>query len=119
MAMNPGQSRDTGARGLQQSGPPGRGLTMNGTNGVMDHPALTLQEQQEQLDKVLRSNAFRSAHALRKFLDYVGSKALAGLSDEVKEYAIGTEVFGRPADYDPRIDTVVRVQAIRLREKLR
>src|SRR5947209_3271854 len=96
---------------------------MHGRNGVLmnevEEPVLTLEEQREQLDRVLRSNVFKSAHALRKFLEYVGSKALAGFSAEVKEYAIGTEVFGRPANYDPRIDTVVRVQAIRLREKLR
>ena len=82
-------------------------------------PALTLEEQREQLDKVLRSDVFKAARGLQRFLEYVGAKTLAGLSDEVKEYAIGTEVFGRPADYDPRIDTVVRVQALRLREKLR
>src|SRR5436305_1447529 len=96
---------------------------MHGRNGVLmnevEEPVLKLEEQREQLDRVLRSNVFKSAHALRKFLEYVGSKALAGFSAEVKEYAIGTEVFGRPANYDPRIDTVVRVQAIRLREKLR
>src|SRR5437016_1537078 len=102
---------------------PLRCLAMHGRNGVLmnevEEPVLKLEEQREQLDRVLRSNVFKSAHALRKFLEYVGSKALAGFSAEVKEYAIGTEVFGRPANYDPRIDTVVRVQAIRLREKLR
>ncbi|PYY12981.1 MAG: hypothetical protein DMG60_22850 [Acidobacteria bacterium] len=64
----------------------------------VEEPVLKLEEQREQLDRVLRSNVFKSAHALRKFLEYVGSKALAGFSAEVKEYAIGTEVFGRPAN---------------------
>ena len=37
---------------------------------------------------------------------------------QLKEYTIATEVFGRRSDYDPRIDSVVRVQAGRLRTKL-
>jgi hypothetical protein len=56
---------------------------------------------------------------LQKFLEYVASKAIEGLSHEIKEYTIATEVFGRAAAYDPKIDTTVRVQAHRLREKLK
>src|SRR5579872_6632851 len=96
---------------------------MNARNGAalneVEVPAVTLDQQREQLDRVLHSEVFKAARGLQRFLEYVGAKTLAGLSDEVKEYAIGTEVFGRPPDYDPRIDTVVRVQALRLREKLR
>lgn len=80
---------------------------------------VTPEEQREQLQKVLHSETFKAARGLQKFLDYVGSKTIAGLSGEIKEYTIGTEVFGRASDYDPRVDTVVRVQALRLREKLR
>src|SRR5205823_13346160 len=36
----------------------------------------------------------------------------------LKEYQIATEVFGRPADFDPHLDSLVRVQAGRLRAKL-
>jgi hypothetical protein len=36
----------------------------------------------------------------------------------VKEYQIATEVFGRQADFDPQLDSMVRVQAGRLRTKL-
>lgn len=96
---------------------------MDGRAEVASHEtstvAVTLQEQREQLEKVLHSETFKAARGLQKFLDYVASKTIAGLADEIKEYTIGTEVFGRAADYDPRVDTVVRVQALRLREKLR
>jgi hypothetical protein len=67
----------------------------------------------------LHSEAFRLAPGLQKFLEFVGSKTIEGLSHEIKEYTIGTEVFGRASEYDPKIDTVVRVQAHRLREKLK
>ncbi|MBZ5585875.1 MAG: tetratricopeptide repeat protein, partial [Acidobacteriia bacterium] len=43
-------------------------------------------------------------------------RALAG--EPVKEALIGVEVFGRPADYDPRVDPIVRVEARRLRSRL-
>jgi len=96
---------------------------MDGSTEVVANEAastpVTTQQQREELDKVLRSETFKAARGLQKFLDYVASKTIAGLSSEIKEYTIGTEVFGRATDYDPRVDTVVRVQALRLREKLR
>ena len=80
---------------------------------------VTPQEQSAQLTKVLRSAVFRSAPGLQRFLEYVASKAIEGLSHEIKEYTIGSEVFERTGAYDPKIDTTVRVQAHRLREKLK
>jgi hypothetical protein len=82
-------------------------------------PEITRKEQQAQLQKVLHSEAFRSAPGLQKFLEHVATKTIDGLSQQIKEYTIGIEVFGRSNDYDPKIDTVVRVQAHRLRDKLK
>ena len=45
-------------------------------------------------------------------------QALSGRAGELKEYAIGVDVFDRPPSFDPRTDTIVRVQARRLRGKL-
>ena len=42
---------------------------------------------------------------------------MAGRS--VKGYDVALEVFGRPETFDPTVDPVVRVEAGRLREKLR
>lgn len=88
------------------------------TNGAPE-AAVTLQEQRAILERVLRSEVFRSAPNLQKFLEYVTCKAIDGLSHEIKEFTIGSEVFGRTSAYDPKIDTTVRVQAHRLREKLK
>jgi predicted ATPase len=68
--------------------------------------------------RVLDSEAFSKAHSLRRLLAYVVDETLAGRADALKEYAIGVEVFGRGQDFDPRADTIVRVQARRLRAKL-
>jgi TolB-like protein len=55
---------------------------------------------------------------MSRFLKYVVEQALAGASDQVKEYVIGVEVFQRDQAYDPRLDSIVRVEAKRLRTKL-
>jgi hypothetical protein len=70
------------------------------------------------LARLLGSDALSNAPCLRRFLSYVVDRSLAGDEGNVKEYAIGLEVFGRGDAFDPRIDTIVRVQARRLRSKL-
>jgi serine/threonine-protein kinase len=54
-----------------------------------------------------------------RFLQFTVEKALAGASSTLKEYAIGLEVFDRDSSFDPRIDPIVRVEARRLRTKLK
>ncbi len=71
-----------------------------------------------QVELILDSKHFRQAKSLDKFLRYVVSKSLAGEENELKEFTIGLEVFHRGADYDPRKDAVVRVQANMLRKRL-
>ncbi|MPY90209.1 MAG: hypothetical protein GEU99_20075 [Luteitalea sp.] len=71
-----------------------------------------------QLDRVLASPAFANADRLSRFLRYVVERALAGEGDRLKEYVIGLEVFDRDEQYDPRLDSIVRVEAGRLRAKV-
>lgn len=71
-----------------------------------------------QLDRVLASDVFASADRMSGFLRYIVERAMAGESDQVKEYTIGVAVFGRNEQYDPRLDSIVRVEARRLRTKL-
>ena len=72
-----------------------------------------------QLEKILFSSVFANSERLRRFLRFAVEEALQGKGDQIKEYRIGTEVFDRNASYDPRIDPIVRVEASRLRGKLR
>lgn len=76
------------------------------------------EQKIEQLEKVLHSRTLQNSENLRAFLRFVVEKTLANEDVQLKEYTIATEVFGRKSDYDPRIDSVVRVQAGRLRTKL-
>jgi hypothetical protein len=79
---------------------------------------LSKEQKVEQLERVLHSRTLQNSENLKAFLRFVVEKTLADEDVQLKEYTIATEVFGRRSDYDPRIDSVVRVQAGRLRTKL-
>ena len=42
-----------------------------------------------------------------------------GQAERLKAYNVALEVFDRPEMFDPTVDPLVRIQAARLREKLR
>jgi predicted ATPase len=79
---------------------------------------LSPESIRDQLARILRSEAFSNAPSLVKFLRHVVEHTLEGNTEELKEYSLGVEVFGRGEAFDPRTDTIVRVQARRLRSKL-
>ena len=72
----------------------------------------------EQLQAILASRPFITATRARRFLTYIVEQTLVGQTDAIKELVLGTEVFDRPADFDPKVDTIVRVEAGRLRKRL-
>ena len=71
-----------------------------------------------QLGRLLASDGFANADRMSRFLRYVVERTLAGEADQLKEYAIGIDVFDRNEAYDPRMDSIVRVEAARLRSKI-
>lgn len=71
-----------------------------------------------QIDRLVTSRALHSSESLCKLLRYLAKQAIEHPGTPVKEFQIATEVFGRPADFDPQLDSMVRVQAGRLRSKL-
>lgn len=73
---------------------------------------------QTQLARIVGSQQFRNAPRLSRFLTYVVEQSLAGRSDRLKGYTIGLEVFDKGDGFDPQTDTIVRVQARALRQKL-
>ncbi|HEY4045986.1 MAG TPA: hypothetical protein VGM27_03880 [Acidobacteriaceae bacterium] len=72
----------------------------------------------EQLERILGSHHFKSSIRISQFLRYVTEAALEGRVDEIKETSIGVSVYGKDPSYDPKIDTLVRSEARRLRQKL-
>jgi serine/threonine-protein kinase len=80
---------------------------------------LTALEILAQLERVLASETFQRAERLSRFLRYVVEQGLAGDNTALKEYAIGLHVFDKPESFDTRVDPIVRVEAGRLRAKIR
>jgi len=73
----------------------------------------------QQLDRILRSGPFRQSCRRQRFLEYIVSETLAGRGERLKGYNLALEIFGRPASFDPVVSPIVRIEAARLREKLR
>ena len=71
-----------------------------------------------QIEKLVGSQTLHGSESLCKLLRYLAKHALDHPGVPLKEYQIATEVFGRQADFDPQLDSMVRVQAGRLRTKL-
>jgi len=70
------------------------------------------------LQRVLESPGFIRNERLSRFLKFVVERSLEGKGSELKESVIAVEVFGRKADYDPKLDSIVRTEAGRLRSRL-
>jgi TolB-like protein/Tfp pilus assembly protein PilF len=70
------------------------------------------------LEAVLGSKALRTSESQKAFLRYASERTIEGSSDQIKEYSIGVEVFGRGAEFDPRLDPIVRVMARKIRAGL-
>ncbi len=71
-----------------------------------------------ELERVLESPGFTRNERISGFLRFVVERHLAGRDHELKESVLGTEVFGRSPDYDPKRDPIVRTEAGRLRSRL-
>src|ERR1700722_4734203 len=72
-----------------------------------------------QLERILASAPFADAERASRFLGFVVERALEGRDGEIKEFVIGVEALGRNTSFDPKSDPIVRVEAGRLRERLR
>src|ERR1035438_4884658 len=76
------------------------------------------EEIHAQVDRLIQSKTFETSEVHRKLLHYLAEKSLNGEADRLKEYTIGLEAFGKPPTYDPKHDSIVRLQVGRLRQKL-
>jgi hypothetical protein len=79
----------------------------------------TALEIREALERIRTSRTLGASKKLLQLLNFVVETALRGEGHQLKETIIAVSVFGRPTDYDPKADTVVRNQALRLRLKLK
>jgi adenylate cyclase len=86
----------------------------------MDHTIDTVDARliRAELGRVLSSAEFRASDRHRSFLTYIVEETLAGRADRLKAYSIATQAFNRGPDFDPQQDSIVRIEAGRLRRAL-
>jgi TolB-like protein len=82
------------------------------------NPAPKEGEIREQVDRIVSSPIFLPSRRLIDFLQHVTNKTLAGESSEIKQFTIGVIVYNQNADFDPKTNPLVRIEARRLRRVL-
>lgn len=85
---------------------------------ALSDPSLSAEEIRAALQRMVASADFPATERNRRFLVYVTEKTLAGKHEDVTGYNVATEVFGRPADFNPTTDPIVRIEAAKLRRDL-
>jgi hypothetical protein len=89
------------------------------SNRNEDRTVAQIAKARSCLDRILASPCFVQSERQQRFLKFIVSETLAGHTDRLKGYTIAIEVFDRDVNFDPGIDALVRVEAARLRAKLR
>ncbi len=73
----------------------------------------------DQVERILASTDFARAARMKRFLQFVVEQNLEGRADELKEYTLALEVFDRGDSFDTATNSLVRVEAGRLRRTLK
>src|ERR1044071_8470469 len=88
------------------------------TSPILEPSGVSPKAVRAQVEKILASDLLANAENLSRFLRFIVDRTLDGQGEHLKEYRIAVEVFGRAEGFDPKEDTIVRVQARNLRAKL-
>ena len=79
---------------------------------------LTREDIRDQVNRVLSSTQLSKSNILSGLLDFIVNETLAGRANELKEYNIGTQALKREDNFNPQLDSIVRIHAGRLRRAL-
>jgi TolB-like protein/Tfp pilus assembly protein PilF len=94
-------------------------MASGGDSAARSRPVPAPDPVREEIAHVCSSAAFANARRSSSLLRFTAEHALNGKASILKEYTVGVEVLGRPPSFDPRLDGIVRVEASRLRARLR
>jgi adenylate cyclase len=70
------------------------------------------------LSDVLAHPDFAASNRLSAFLKFIVTETLEGRADRLKAFSIAVTVYGRDETFDPQANSIVRVEATRLRRML-
>lgn len=86
---------------------------------VLEHELLSVPgELDTLLSPIFASQPFRNSQQCQRLLRYIVEHSLAHEEHLLRERVIGSVVFGRPPDYEPGEDPVVRIRAAEVRKRL-
>src|SRR6476659_7446662 len=71
-----------------------------------------------QVDRICQSPLFARSGRLQRLLRYVSEEIIKGRAAEIKEYRVALDVYERAESYDPKVDSLVRVEVSKLRSRL-
>jgi adenylate cyclase len=80
--------------------------------------ALLVAQVRRELSRMLASKDFEATDRLKRFLAYVVNETIEGRADRIKGYNIATSVLGRSENFDPQLDSIVRIEAGSLRRAI-
>ena len=98
--------------------PSGKGAP-EGNKSEQESRSISSRQIYAELKTILTSEIFATADRMKRFLRFVVEETIKGKGDDLNEYMLGVEVYDRDETFDPRVDSIVRVDAGRLRSKLR
>src|SRR5258708_13054947 len=85
---------------------------------LLEDKATMSESIQQQIERIVHSEQFRSSEVLRRLLTFLSEKSIAGEADNLKEYVVAIDGLGKAASYDPQHNSAVRIQMGRLRQRL-
>ena len=80
--------------------------------------AIRAEDIRSQVDKIIASRELEKSTRLQELLDYIVTEYIAGRADRIKGFTIARAVFSAPTDFDADTNSIVRVEAGRLRGRL-
>jgi hypothetical protein len=80
--------------------------------------ALGAESIRAQVARIVQNKNIKLSVGHARLLSYLAEKSISGAADDLREYVVGVDAFGKPPSYDPRQESVVRTQMARLRQKL-
>ncbi len=84
----------------------------------MEDKATMSESIQQQIERIVHSEQFRSSEVLRRLLTFLSEKSIAGEADYLKEYVVAIDGLGKSSTYDPQHNSAVRIQMGRRRQRL-
>lgn len=79
----------------------------------------TSEKIREHLQRILRRSSFADSAVLTNFLSFIVNETIEGRSHELKEYTIAINALKKEPDFNPQIDSIVRIHAGRMRRALK